>query len=116
MTSNASAPASAARRADSIPAEVSLVPTPAITRRAWPENSRVAVIRSACSRGVRVGASPVVPATTTPSQPVASKWASKASVPVRLTCPSAFIGVHMATRLVPNVDVAEELDMFIVRV
>ncbi|CAB4916704.1 unannotated protein [freshwater metagenome] len=75
---------------------VLLVPTPAITVARSPTASRTAARISPSSGTVVVGASPVVPETTTPSLPVSTTCLAMRAVASRSTRPCASNAVAMA--------------------
>ena len=55
-----------------------------------------------CSSSSSVGASPVVPATTTPSEPWPARWCSRPTKASSSTAPSASKGVTIAVRMAPS--------------
>ena len=59
-------------------------------------------IRPRCSSSVIVEASPVVPATTKPSEPLRARWAISATNASSFTRPSASNGVTIAVRMAPR--------------
>ena len=63
---------------------------------------RTTLMISSFSEDLVVGASPVVPLTTMPSWPVATKWAASVSIPAQSIAPSFVKGVTIAVRRRPN--------------
>src|SRR5271166_1400977 len=59
-------------------------------------------ISPSCSSSVSVEASPVVPATTNPSEPFSARWCISATNASSLTFPATSKGVTIAVRIVPN--------------
>ncbi len=80
---------------------VSLEPTPAtIVHVAVPRISSTARrITPRCSSSSRVEASPVVPHTTSPSEPCSTRWCISATAASSSTLPSASNGVTIAVRI-----------------
>ncbi len=75
---------------------MSLEPVPTITIPSSPTASVTAASTSHISSPCRVGDSPVVPATSTQSVPVSTRWRANAWVPSRSSDPSGAKGVAMA--------------------
>jgi hypothetical protein len=78
------------------------VPAPAITRARSPTASSTALSSVSFSPSVVVGDSPVVPESTSPSQPASTRWvANRAAVAVSSE-PSGLNGVTIAVSTVPS--------------
>src|SRR5919205_218050 len=70
--------------------------------RSPPATSTTAAHRRAFSSAVRVGDSPVVPATTSVSVPWSSRWRARRWAPVTSRVPSGWKGVAMAVSTRPR--------------
>src|SRR6266496_3992543 len=70
--------------------------------RSPPATSTTALVRRSRSAAVRVGDSPVVPATTSVSVPLASRWPARRWAPSRSSPPSGRNGVAMAVSTRPK--------------
>src|SRR6266508_2591757 len=81
---------------------VEYVPVPATTFARSPTASIAAAKRPRRSSSLRVGASPVVPATTTPSEPFSTRCKQRRLNESRLTEPSSANGVTTAVRICPS--------------
>ena len=75
---------------------MSLEPAPATIAPSPPTSPAISSTRRTCSSSVSVAASPVVPATTRPWEPFASRWRAIATDASSLTRPSAWNGVTIA--------------------
>src|SRR6266508_98812 len=81
---------------------VEYVPVPATTFARSPTASIAAAKRPRRSSSLRVGASPVVPATTTPSEPFSTRCTQRRLNESKLTEPSSANGVTTAVRICPS--------------
>ena len=81
---------------------VSLVPMPAITRARSPTASSTARTSALFSSSVVVGASPVVPLTTSPVLPESTSCSANRCAPSRSRPPSAVKGVTIAVTTRPK--------------
>jgi hypothetical protein len=81
---------------------VSFEPVPAITVRSPPASSITTSSSASFSASLRVGDSPVVPATTTPSEPWSNRWRATARATSRSTLPSGRNGVTIAVMILPS--------------
>ena len=81
---------------------VEYVPVPATTVAASPTASIAARIRSRRSLSVSVGLSPVVPATTIPSEPLSTRWRASRWNASKSTAPSSPNGVTIAVSTLPS--------------
>src|SRR3954454_21836286 len=100
---NASTPRSFARSVRRAEWRVSYVPVPATTVARAPTASAAAAKSSSFSSSESVGLSPVVPATTIPSDPWSTRWLASSRNLSTLTEPSELNGVTIAVRTSPSI-------------
>ena len=81
---------------------VSFEPVPATTVAPSGFSWTASSISRRCSSSARVGASPVVPQTTTPSEPCAQRWRSNSTNASSSTRRSSSNGVTIAVRMAPR--------------
>src|SRR5918995_4842676 len=81
---------------------VEYVPVPATTEARSPTVSTAAAKSCRRSSSLKVGDSPVVPATTSPSEPLSTRCAQRRLKASRLTVPSPLNGVTIAVRTWPS--------------
>ncbi len=101
-TRTPSAPAFSASSASSTVCRVPAVPAPVTIEARFPTASRTARTSAAFSASVVVGDSPVVPLSTSPSQPPATSRSASRWAPSRSSAPDAVKGVIMAHRTRPK--------------
>src|SRR5690348_14384998 len=97
-----STPSSVAARVSAAECAVSYVPVPAITVARSPTASTAARKSSSFSSSLSVGDSPVVPQTTSPSDPLSTRNVASSRKRSRSTTPSARNGVTTAVMTEPS--------------
>ena len=81
---------------------MSYVPVPAITVARPPTSSTATRKRSSFSASLSVGDSPVVPQTTSPSEPFSTRYVASSRNRSKSTAPSARNGVTIAVMTEPS--------------